>query len=139
MKTRDIERMTRHQSYQERNLPLAEAAVESIQDKIEEREAVSIRVSKHGNERELERAISNRDLMAVLSGGYAIECQGVQKDSIEILLMGHTKGYNNMYRPLHVAVSIKDNDVLVKTAYDPRSREWQWENNYETRIFYLED
>ena len=138
MKIKDLKRMERHQAYQEKVLPIGEDMVEAMQAKLIEKE-VSVILSYHEKEREFERAVSREDVLRVLEDGYVIEVQGIQKDrkgnllSIDVLLMSYVK-ITKGYRPLHVAVNLKQNEITVKTVYDPRSREWQWEDNYENLL-----
>lgn len=139
VREKDTARMMSHRSIQERYLPMVEEAVESLQDKMENKEKIIAMLSKHAFQREQERKVSNNDILNILKDGYPIESQGIDDDqSINILMMGYTK-VGSGYRPLHLAINLsKECDkVIVKTIYDPRSRDWQWEENYETRIFFV--
>lgn len=137
MKDLDVARMERHKRFLDKNLPAAEKAVEEMQEKIENGESIQILMTKHENKRSLERAFSNRNIMEVLENGYAIDFQGRDSHSIDILIMGYVKISNGEYRPLHVALNIRDNVYTVKTVYDPRSKAEQWDDNYETRLFFI--
>jgi predicted RNA-binding protein Jag len=134
----DVAKMERHQKFLEKHLPMAEKAVEEMQTKIENGDSIEICLTKHENKRSFERAISNRQVMEVIECGYVIEYQGKNIDSIDVLMMGYVKISNGSYRPLHVALNIKDNVYTVKTVYDPRSKAVQWSNNYETRLFFVQ-
>jgi len=135
----DVSRIKKHRRFQKKYLPLAETAVDAFQDKIIRGENVQILVSRHGNKREFERCISHREIMQVIEEGYPIEFQGYNRDSMDILMMSYVKIGKKNYRPLHVAIAVDKNyeTVIVKTAYDPRTREWQWEKNYQKRLFYF--
>lgn len=134
----DVFRMEKHRAFQERFLPLAEAAVEKIQEKFCRGDEVQILVTNHGSLRETERCIARRHILEVLESGYAIEYQGRCGGMINVLLLGYVKIGKGEYRPLHVAVSIDEgaNTVYIKTAYDPRSRIWQWDEHFEKRKFF---
>lgn len=135
----DVSNIRKHQEFQEKYLPLAESAVDTIQNKIGNGQNVQVLITRHGNKREFERCISHREIKQVIEEGYPIEFQGYNRDSMNILMMSYVKIGKKNYRPIHVAIAVDKNyeTVFVKTAYDPRTREWQWEKNYQKRLFYF--
>lgn len=134
----DEARMARHTAYLEKKLPLAEQVWEAFQDNLNNGESAQVLDTKHKDKRSFERAVSRSHILSVLKNGYVIDIQGHSSNSFDMLIMSYVK-LSKGYRPLHVAITLTEDICTVKTVYDPRSKHEQWDDNLETRLFFIKE
>ncbi|SED10664.1 hypothetical protein [Paenibacillus sp. GP183] len=92
----------------------------------------------HETFRELDRAVSKRQVLEVIEQGEIIECHYFKKSREYIFLLSHFfKIGPGQYRPFHVPVVMKEDKPLhieLKSVYDPRTKKYKWNKSYSQRI-----
>ena len=120
------EKMRKREQFLLANLPLWQEKWENIQQ--EKIKNMKIIQSKHFKRRSLSRSISEYDILDVIHNGWAIEYS--ETESWEKFLV---LGYTRKYRPLHVALVVLNQEIIILTTYDPKTRPWQWDDKFERR------
>lgn len=118
------DRAERHQAHQEGYLDEGDALLAEAL-----KAGKRIKASLHFRDRGILRCFADKDIANAIRSGYVIERQ---KDAW--LINSSIKIGEKKYRPIHVAVIIQEEAILVKTAYDPRSNPWKWDNAYTKRV-----
>lgn len=126
------EKATRWKETKEKYMAIAEAEFEMLQEQLATGKARLI-VSKHTEERQYHRAFSLASIHEAIRNGWPIH-RRVEDGIPVILLMAYIKTGKNAYRPVHIPIMKKNGQWVAKTVYDPSTRPWQWENNYQDRV-----
>jgi len=76
----------------------------------------------------VERKIKKTDVLLALKNGIVIEIKENSKPCTHCLILGHTsKG-----KPLHVAVALVPDGVLILTTYEPYAKIWG--ENFDKKV-----
>ncbi|GGA56104.1 hypothetical protein GCM10007416_31600 [Kroppenstedtia guangzhouensis] len=126
----------RHENWlklQEKYTPIGAEELEVFLEKMQKKQAFLHLDEDHFGKRSLERAVSVKDVLTVVENGWVIE-RRKRRGYTSLLIMGYLK-HSSSYRPLHVVCDIvTDTQWWVITVYDPRSKPWKWDENYEQRV-----
>lgn len=113
------------------NLDTGEAILENMRTRLEKNEKV-VNLTEHINQRGTFRAFSETiDVNIVFKYGWVIEYYTTSSAEYMTIL-----GYARGYRPLHLVLALNKNETRWKaiTAYDPRTEEFRWTNDYQTKV-----
>ncbi|RUS44933.1 DUF4258 domain-containing protein [Cohnella sp. AR92] len=119
----------------EPHLAAAARRLERFRQAYENGEA-DLAFDEHASFREVWRAFSETHILEALMNGEIIECRK-RDGEYGFLIWYNVKIGRGQYRPMHVPVVMpvaNPNYLVVVTVYDPRSKEWQWTDNYTRRI-----
>lgn len=127
------QRYEKWRTLQERYVPIGEKELEDFLEKIKKKQAFLHLDEEHFEKRSLERAVSEKDVFTVVENGWVIE-RRKRRGYTSLLIMGYLK-HGDSYRPLHVVCDlVTETQWWVVTVYDPRSKPWKWDQNYELRV-----
>ncbi|WP_028987564.1 DUF4258 domain-containing protein [Thermicanus aegyptius] len=101
--------------------------------------SAKLNLYRHAKRREFFRAFSEYQIVDALKNGWCIE-RNVKDGETTLLIIYHLKISSKIFRPIHLVckfTDIKCWDVI--TVYDPRSKEYKWENNYQKRICFCKN
>jgi hypothetical protein len=125
----------KHADSMEKNIEKYERYFEQFQDTLSEGDA-EVLLTNHENKREVFRAFSRSKILEAIQNGWLIEAFAKGNQSYDVIIIYHLQVGHKMYRPVHVCgiLDAKNNKLIVKTVYDPRSHAWKWSDNYEKRV-----
>ena len=95
------------------------------------------RLNAHSQKRQLERAISRSELIAIIKNGEIVHQRIVGKYSRSIIL-GYLATQGGP-RPLHAVLEYRHDEQFVEviTLYDPRTKK-MWSPDFKTKICFCE-
>ncbi|MFD1362762.1 DUF4258 domain-containing protein [Lentibacillus salinarum] len=120
---------TQWKEWQERIILEGEEIHEEIIRDMDEN-GTPLSMSKHGGKRELYRAFSPTEINNAVRNGWVIE---YSPKRMTLHILHHFKVGKGSYRPIHVVIGYKEK-LKVVTVYDPRSKAWKWDRNYQERV-----
>lgn len=118
---------------QENSIQIGEEILEKIVKNMER--GIDLTFSNHADKRSLFRSFSINDVREAILNGWVIEYDEKRKT---ILVLYNIKVAAGKYRPIHVVIGFNEKAKIV-TCYDPRSKAWKWDKNFQERNCFCKD